>query len=129
MFENSHAFSGMSAPDTEAARAFYADVLGLEVSDGAMGGIIDVTLPQNSGHVIIYPKPNHEPATFTVLNFEVDDIDATVDALVAKGVTMRRYDGMNQDERGISRGKASGQGPDIVWFTDPAGNILSALSS
>ena len=63
------------------------------------------------------------------LPIEVEDIDATVDALVAKGVTMRRYDGMNQDERGISRGKAAGQGPDIVWFTDPAGNILSALSS
>lgn len=127
MFENSDAFSGMSAPDTTVARDFYENVLGLTVTDEGMGGLIGVQLPKG-GAVLIYPKPNHEPATFTVLNFPVDDIDAVVDELTSKGVEMLRYEGMQQDERGISRGKASGNGPDIVWFTDPAGNILSALS-
>jgi predicted enzyme related to lactoylglutathione lyase len=127
MFENSDAFSGMSSNDTAASRAFYEGVLGLEVTDEGMGGIISVHLPKG-GAVIIYPKDNHEPATFTVLNFPVEDIDAVVDELVAKGVTMERYDGMGQDDKGIARGKESNQGPDIVWFKDPAGNILSVLS-
>ncbi|MDP3952231.1 VOC family protein [Microbacterium sp.] len=128
MFENSDAFSGMSSDDIEASRRFYEGVLGLVVKDEGMGGLISVQLPKG-GAVLIYPKEDHQPATFTILNFPVDDIDAVVDELAAKGVTMDRYDGMDQDEKGILRGKAAGEGPDIAWFKDPAGNILSVLSS
>ena len=128
MFENSDAFSGMSSDDIEASRRFYESVLGLVVKDEGMGGMISVQLPKG-GAVLIYPKDDHQPATFTILNFPVDDIDAVVDELAAKGVVMDRYDGMDQDEKGILRGKAAGQGPDIAWFRDPAGNILSVLSS
>jgi len=102
MFENSDAFSGMSSDDVAASHRFYQDVLDLV---------------------------DHRPATFTILNFPVDDIDKVVDELVARGVTMQRYEGSGQDEKGIMRGKAAQQGPDIAWFTDPAGNILSVLSS
>jgi len=128
MFENSDAFSGMSSDDIEASRRFYESVLGLVVKDEGMGGLISVQLPKG-GAVLIYPKEDHQPATFTILNFPVDDIDAVVDELAAKGVVMDRYDGVDQDEKGILRGKAAGQGPDIAWFRDPAGNILSVLSS
>jgi len=79
-------------------------------------------------HVFIYPKDDHVPATFTVFNFEVADIDAAVDELVAAGVVLERYEGAPQDEKGIARGKAANMGPDIAWFTDPAGNILSVLN-
>jgi catechol 2,3-dioxygenase-like lactoylglutathione lyase family enzyme len=127
MFENSDAFSGMSSNDLPASRAFYEDVLGLVVEE-AGGGMLSVQLPKG-GAVLIYPKDDHQPATFTILNFPVEDIDAVVDELIAKGVTMQRYDGMPQDEKGIARGKAAGQGPDIAWFADPAGNILSVLSA
>jgi predicted enzyme related to lactoylglutathione lyase len=121
MLKGSHAFSGFSSNDFPAARAFYADVLGLDVSED--NGMLDVRFA-GGGHGIIYPKPNHEPATFTVLNFPVDDIDATVDGLVAAGVVFERYPDMNQDERAIARDP---QGPAIAWFKDPAGNILSVL--
>lgn len=127
MFRTTKAFNGFSVNDMDAARAFYADTLGLDVRDNEMG-MIEITLG-TGGVTLVYPKDNHEPATFTILNFPVDDIDAAVDALAAKGVTFERYDGMQQDEKGVSRGKASNQGPDIAWFTDPAGNILSVLSS
>jgi catechol 2,3-dioxygenase-like lactoylglutathione lyase family enzyme len=127
MFENSDAYSGMSSNDTVASRAFYEGVLGLTVVDEAMGGVITVKLPKG-GAVLIYPKGDHHvPATFTVLNFPVDDVDAAVDELIAKGVTMERYEGLHQDDRGIMRGRAAGRGPDQAWFTDPAGNILSVL--
>lgn len=127
MFENSDAFGGMSSNDLAASRAFYESVLGLVVED-AGGGLLSVQLPKG-GAVLIYPKEDHRSATFTILNFPVDDIDAVVDELIAKGVTMQRYEGMPQDDKGIMRGKESGQGPDIAWFTDPAGNILSVLSA
>ncbi|GAB3632448.1 VOC family protein [Microbacterium shaanxiense] len=127
MFENSDAFSGMSSDDIEASRRFYESVLGLEVRDEGMGGLISVQLPKG-GAVLIYPKDDHEPATFTILNFPVADIDAVVDELVSKGVSLERYEGMGQDDKGIVRGKAAGRGPDIAWFKDPAGNILSVLS-
>ncbi|WP_307362084.1 VOC family protein [Microbacterium murale] len=127
MFENSDAFSGMSSGDIAASRSFYEGVLGLTVEEG-MGGLISVQLPKG-GAVLIYPKEDHQPATFTILNFPVEDIDAVVDELAAKGVTMERYEGMGQDEKGIMRGKAADRGPDIAWFKDPAGNILSVLSS
>ena len=127
MFAKSHAFSGFSVNDLDAAKAFYGGVLGLNVEDNEMG-LLDLHLA-TGGLVIIYPKDNHEPATFTILNFPVDDIDEAVDALVAAGVTFERYEGMEQDEKGVSRGLATGQGPDIAWFTDPAGNILSVLET
>ena len=115
------AFSGFSAGDIEAERAFYADTLGVTVEDG--NGSLMLNLA-NGQRVFIYPKPNHEPATFTVLNFEVDDINAAVDELAGKGVSFERYEGMEQDERGIAR---DSDGPTIAWFKDPAGNILSVL--
>jgi catechol 2,3-dioxygenase-like lactoylglutathione lyase family enzyme len=114
------AFQGFSANDIEAEKAFYSGPLGLTVHD-EMGGL-DVELPGGS-RLYIYPKENHEPATFTVLNLQVTDIDATVDELVAKGVTFERYEGTEQDERGIQRA----YGPAIAWFEDPCGNILSVL--
>ncbi len=127
MFENSDAFSGMSSDDLAASRAFYEGVLGFDVEEEGGGDLLSVQLPKG-GAVLIYPKDDHQPATFTVLNFPVDDIDDAVDQLVAKGVEMLRYHGMEQDDKGIARGRASGRGPDIAWFTDPAGNMLSVLS-
>ncbi len=127
MIGSSHAFSGFSVDDIDAARQFYGAVLGLNTGVNPMG-MLDLQLA-GGGHVVVYPKPNHEPATFTVLNFEVDDIDAAVDELVAAGVSIERYEGANQDDKGIARGKAANMGPDIAWFTDPAGNILSVLSN
>ncbi|MEQ1736330.1 MAG: VOC family protein [Rhodoglobus sp.] len=129
MFGASHAFSGFSVDDLDAAKTFYAAVLGLDVGDNVNEmGTLDLRLG-GGGHVIVYAKDNHVPATFTILNFEVDDIDAAVDQLAAAGVSLERYDGMNQDDRGIARGKAVNMGPDIAWFTDPAGNILSVLAN
>ena len=120
MLSDSKAFSGFAAPDIAQARAFYADTLGLEVSEEH--GILTLHLA-GGGTVIVYPKPGHTPADFTVLNFPVDDIDAAVDALTERGVTFEHYEGAPQDEKGIMRGN----GPDIAWFRDPAGNILSVL--
>lgn len=126
MLTTTHAFSGFSVKDVPTAETFYRDVLGLEVSVNAMG-ILNIALP-GGGTVMAYPKDDHVPADFTVLNFAVDDIDAAVDELEAAGVQLERYDGFPQDERGVLRGKAVDRGPDIVWFLDPSGNILSALS-
>ena len=125
MVTTTGSFSGFSVNDQAAALAFYRDTLGLIVDDTGMG--LALQLP-GGGHVFIYEKDDHRPATFTVLNFEVDDIDLAVEELVAAGVTLERYDGMPQDEKGVMRGKAAGEGPDIAWFTDPAGNILSILN-
>ena len=121
MIANSHAFSGFAAPDIDAARSFYADKLGLEVEDGPMG-LLTLHLPGDRP-TMIYPKPDFEPATYTILNFPVEDIDAAVDELAARGVEFERYEGFEQDEKGIARG----QGPDIAWFKDPAGNILAVI--
>jgi catechol 2,3-dioxygenase-like lactoylglutathione lyase family enzyme len=123
MLKDSHAFSGFSTNDIPAARAFYADVLGLDVTEE--NGMLDLRFA-GGGHGIIYPKPNHEPATFTVLNFPVNDIEASVDGLVAAGVAFERYPDAGQDERGIARDP---RGPAIAWFKDPAGNILAVLNS
>ena len=125
MVTTTGSFSGFSVNDQAAALAFYRDTLGLDVEDTGMG--LALQLP-GGGHVFIYEKENHEPATFTVLNFEVGDIDVAVSELEAAGVTLERYAGMPQDDKGVMRGKAAGQGPDIAWFTDPAGNILSVLN-
>lgn len=129
MLRTSHAFSGFSVDDLEAARTFYGGALSLRVVDGEMGNL-QLTLP--GGHeVFIYPKEDHQPATFTILNFVVDDVDAAVDELNAAGVVTKIYrdPDYNTDEKGIARGRAAGYGPDIAWFRDPAGNVLSVLSS
>ena len=118
-------FSGFSVNDQAAAMTFYKDTLGLKVVDTGMG--LELRLG-GSTNVFVYPKEDHKPATYTVLNFEVADIDNAVDELVAAGVVLERYEGAHQDDKGIARGKAAGFGPDIAWFTDPAGNILSVLN-
>jgi catechol 2,3-dioxygenase-like lactoylglutathione lyase family enzyme len=118
---NSNAFSGFAVPDTAAAREFYAGTLGLDVTEEY--GLLTLHLNGGDRPTLIYPKPDHTPAGYTILNFKVDDIEAAVDALATRGVEFARYDGMEQDERGIMRGG----GPYIAWFTDPAGNILSVL--
>lgn len=122
------AFSGFSVDDAAKAKDFYTNVLGLELADEAMG--LRFNLP-GGGAVFAYEKPGHQAAAFTILNFVVKDIDAAVDELAAKGVTFERYPDMPaaQDEKGIARGRAAGQGPDIAWFKDPAGNILSVLQA
>lgn len=122
MFRDSHAFSGFSSNDIAKAKQFYGETLGLEVSEENDMLTLHLT---GGGVVLIYPKPNHEPASFTVLNFPVADIDAAVDQLTGAGITMERYQEMNQDERGIMRD----QGPPIAWFKDPAGNVLAVLQT
>jgi catechol 2,3-dioxygenase-like lactoylglutathione lyase family enzyme len=126
MFSSIAAFSGISVDDLDKAKQFYTEVLGLKLSDDTMG--LNFELPGGGG-LFIYPKENHQAASFTVLNFVVTDIDEAVDALTSSGVTFEIYDNMpgQQDDRGILRGLAANQGPDIAWFKDPAGNILSVL--
>ena len=123
MFRDVHAFSGFSVNDIAAAQRFYGETLGLEVSEEADMGHLQITLGSGA-KVMAYPKDNHVPATFTILNFVVPDVDAAVDALNRAGVEMERYPGIEADEKGISR---DGMGPTIAWFTDPAGNILAVL--
>lgn len=117
-------FSGFSVNDLAKAKQFYSTTLGLSVEDTGMG--LRIQLPGN-GTVFLYPKENHQPATFTVLNFVVENIDTAVDDLKSKGVEFEIYEGFHQDEKGIARGRAANMGPDIAWFKDPAGNILAVL--
>ena len=125
MFKDVYAFSGFSVDDLGAAKRFYGETLGLEISEE--NGMLTLHLA-TGGHVLVYAKgEGHKPAEYTILNFPVDDIDAVADELIASGVTFEVYDGMNQDAKGIARGKAANMGPDIAWFKDPAGNILSIL--
>lgn len=127
MFKNSKAFSGFSVDDIEAAKKFYGETLGLPVEEqGGMG--LELSLGSGA-KVFIYPKPNHQPATYTVLNFPVADVDKAVDELTAKGVAFEHYDEgmMKTDDKGIARPSSPDQGPTIAWFKDPAGNILSVL--
>ncbi len=126
MFKDTKAFSGFSVLDVEEAKKFYSEILGLEIGQEMMG-MFELKLA-TGGSVMVYPKENHQPATFTVLNFPVDDIDTAVDALVEKGVKIEHYEGYNQDEKGICRSTDPKRGPNIAWFTDPSGNILSVLS-
>ena len=122
MLKDSKAFSSFSVDDLQKAKTFYGQTLGLNVSDvPEMQGLLQLHLAGNV--VLIYPKANHEPASFTVLNFPVSDVEQTVDKLTRLGVRFERYDDIKTDAKGISRG----QGPDIAWFKDPAGNILSLL--
>jgi catechol 2,3-dioxygenase-like lactoylglutathione lyase family enzyme len=126
MLDGSHAFSGFSSNDIAKAKTFYAETLGLEVTQSG-NGLLTLNL-SGGGRVIIYPKDDHQPATFTVLNFAVPDIDKAVDELTAAGITFERYPQFpGQDERGIARPDGPGTGPSIAWFKDPAGNILSVL--
>lgn len=125
MFKDTKAFSSFSIDDLEKAKEFYGHTLGLEVSQTKEG--LGLRLA-GGGEVFLYPKPNHEPATFTVLNFAVDDIEKAVDQLTKLGVQFESYGGeIKTDEKGIFRGAASGEGPNIAWFKDPAGNILSMV--
>ena len=121
MLADSKAFSGFAVPNLQQAREFYNGILGLRVSEAH-----DLlTLHLAGGRdTLVYPKPDHAPATYTILNFPVEDIEEAVDELAARGVSFERYDGFDQDERGIARAE---DGPAIAWFTDPAGNILAVL--
>ena len=123
MFKDTHTFSSFSVDDPGAAKGFYGETLGMDVAEiPEMAGLLELTVA-GGAKIMIYPKPNHEPATFTVLNFQVPDIDQAVDSLTKAGVRFERYEGASQDERGIQRQ----YGPAIAWFKDPAGNILSVL--
>jgi catechol 2,3-dioxygenase-like lactoylglutathione lyase family enzyme len=120
MFANTKAFSGFAVDNLEQARQFYTDTLGIRTSE--QHGLMMLHLA-GGRDTLIYPKPDHAPAAYTILNFPVDDIDQAVDNLTARGVRFERYEGAAQDGKGISRD----EGPYIAWFTDPAGNILSVL--
>jgi predicted enzyme related to lactoylglutathione lyase len=131
MLNSIKAFSSFSVNDLEKAMEFYKTTLGLNVNQIEMGdgyGLLELDVTGGT-KLMIYPKPNHTPATFTVLNFPVDDLEKTVDELTAKGVKFEHYDmgDIKTNEKGIVYG--NGQGPDIAWFTDPAGNIISVLKN
>jgi catechol 2,3-dioxygenase-like lactoylglutathione lyase family enzyme len=121
MFGKTKAFSGFSVDDIPEARRFYEETLGLDVSEEY--GMLTLHIHEG-GDIMIYPREDHSPATYTILNFPVEDVDRAVDQLSERGVTFERYEGFAQDEKGIARGD---EGPAIAWFTDPAGNILSVL--
>lgn len=128
MLKNSKAFSGFSVTDIQIAKDFYGDVLGLDVSEQKGMGL-DLHLG-NDTHVFLYPKEDHQPATYTVLNFPVDNIDAVVDELTKRGVKFEVYadsEYIKQDGKGIARSEDPSKGPSIAWFKDPFGNILSVL--
>ena len=121
MLKADNAFSGFSVNDLDEAKKFYGETLGVEVETVPAGLMLKI------GHgILIYPKPNHEPATYTMLNFRVDDIDKAVDDLTGKGIKFEQYPGLT-DQKGVARGIAHDRGPDIAWFKDPAGNIVSVL--
>jgi catechol 2,3-dioxygenase-like lactoylglutathione lyase family enzyme len=123
MFANTKAFSGFAVDDLEKARQFYGETLGLKTSvldEGA--GLLTLHIAGDRD-TFVYVKPDFTPATYTILNFPVDDIDGAVDELASRGVTFEKYDGFEQDEKGVARGP----GPPIAWFKDPAGNILAVL--
>jgi predicted enzyme related to lactoylglutathione lyase len=123
MFKDTKAFSGFAVKDLAAAKAFYGGTLGLDARDGPMG-MLELHLA-GGATILVYPKDDHEPATYTILNFPVADVDAAVDKLVSSGVKMERYGGdFGQDEKGIARDP---NGPAIAWFKDPSGNVLAVL--
>ncbi|MEU4269923.1 VOC family protein [Streptomyces sp. NPDC026092] len=125
MFGQSKAFSGFSVDDLDRARQFYGDTLGLQVEETGDADMRMLTIKLGSGaSVFVYPKENHTPASFTILNFPVDDIDVAVDELAKRGVSFERYAEFEHDAKGIVRGP---DGPSIAWFTDPAGNVLAVL--
>jgi catechol 2,3-dioxygenase-like lactoylglutathione lyase family enzyme len=120
MFANSRAFSGFAVSDLPAARQFYGETLGIRTSE--RHGLLTLHLAGDRD-TLVYARPDHTPATYTILNFPVEDIDKAVDELTARGVQFERYEGIEQDEKGINRAG----GPYIAWFKDPAGNVLSVL--
>ena len=123
MFGNTKAYHGFAVDDAKKAREFYADTLGIDVTvNDEEQGLLTLHLAEGT-NTFVYQKPDFVPATYTILNFEVDDVDAAVDELAARGVEFERYDDFEQDEKGIARGP----GPTVAWFKDPAGNILSVL--
>ena len=124
MFAKTTAINSFAVDDIDAARTFYRDTLGLDVTDDEMG-FIALNLAGNRP-TMVYPKPDFVPATYTVLHFQADDLDAAVDELGSRGIEFERYEGFEQDQKGIAR-TPDGEGPDIAWFTDPAGNILAVL--
>ncbi|HEV7769902.1 MAG TPA: VOC family protein [Solirubrobacterales bacterium] len=123
MFAETKAFSGFAVDDLEAAQQFYGETLGLDVSVIDEGNLISLDLAGDRP-TLVYIKPDHTPATYTILNFPVDDIDAAAAELASRGVEFERYEGMGHDDNGVSRNP---EGPPIAWFKDPAGNILSVL--
>jgi predicted enzyme related to lactoylglutathione lyase len=129
MLKDSYAFSGFSVNDSDAALQFYGETLGLAIAQSDMG--LELSIQGNTTPIFIYTKQDHTPAAYTILNFPVENIDQTVDELASKGIVFERYEGFpfDQDERAIARGKAAGQGPDIAWFKDPAGNTLAVLQN
>ena len=128
MFTAKAAFSSFSVNDIEQAKKFYIETLGLKINEQPGMGF-GIEIPGNAT-VFVYPKGDqHQPANFTVLNFVVNDIDKAVDELKSLGITIERYEGMPQDDKGIMRGIAQHRGPDIAWFKDPSGNVLSVLQN
>ena len=123
MLEYNEAFSGVSVDDIPRAKEFYGEALGLEVTEDD-AGFLQLHIGERD-FVFVYPKPDHEPAAYTMLNFVVDDIDRAVGQLTDAGVSFEEYD--ETDERGVMRGRSTGQGPNIAWFRDPAGNVLSVM--
>jgi predicted enzyme related to lactoylglutathione lyase len=127
MLKDSKAFSGFSVNDIDAAKHFYSETLGLQVDKTEdMGGMLTIRIDGNNNNILVYPKPNHQPATYTILNFPVKDVEATVKALTGRGVKFEIYDSeyLKTDANGVSKGNG---GPTIAWFKDPAGNFLSLI--
>lgn len=128
MIDIKHGFSGFSTNDIKKSEEFYGQIVGLKVENDKTMGLLKLHLP-GGADVMVYPKPDHEPATYTVLNLVVSDIDTAVDGLSAKGVEFEMYEGFEQDEKGIARSTSPERGPSIAWFRDPAGNIVSVLEN
>jgi catechol 2,3-dioxygenase-like lactoylglutathione lyase family enzyme len=124
MFADSEAYSGFAVDDLQKAKQFYTETLGLRMSEiDAENGLMALHI-SGSRDILVYLSPTHSPASFTILNFPVEDVEAAVDELTRRGVRFERYEGFDQDEKGINRGV----GPPIAWFKDPAGNILSVTT-
>ena len=118
MLNESKAYSGFAVPDLEAARTFYGETLGMSVRT-LMDDLL-IQIGSDEQPLLVYQKDDHKPANYTILNFPVADVDAAVDELAGRGVEFERYDGFNQDEKGIARHEEPGHGPTIAWFTDTA---------
>lgn len=127
MLSTANAYSSFAAKDIAAAKRFYGETLGIDVNELYGGQLLELRLRSDT-RVLVYSKDDFAPATYTVLNFPVPDVDATVDELRRNGVEMARFDGFHQDERGIARPSSAGEGPTIAWFRDPDGNILAIHS-
>ncbi len=124
MFKDSKAFFSFCVNDLTKAKEFYENILGLPVTENPMGLKIQFATGEEA---FVYAKEDHKPADYTILNFPVENIDEAMDKLKEKGVEFEMYEGMHQDEKGVTRGLAANMGPDIAWFKDPAGNIISIL--